>query len=164
MKRWLIAGVGNIFFGDDGFGVEVARRLASEALPDWVRVVDIGIRGIHLVYELIENGCEQAILIDAVSRGGAPGTVYVIELDLHDPARRGESIPDAHGMNPDAVLALLRSIDAPLPRMWLVGCEPARLEETMALSEPVRLAVDEAVKLIAGFLQTGRIGGVGMNR
>lgn len=89
MSRVLIAGVGNIFLGDDGFGVEVVQRLASETLPNWVRVLDVGIRGIHLAYELIENGYEKAILVDAVSRVGDPGTVYVIDLDLQALARQG---------------------------------------------------------------------------
>ena len=81
-QRVLIAGIGNIFLGDDGFGVEVAKRLASEALPDWVRVADFGIRGLHLAYELLDTAYETTILVDATPRGGAPGTVYLIEPDL----------------------------------------------------------------------------------
>jgi len=80
----LIAGVGNIFLGDDGFGVEVASRLASAQLPDWARVADYGIRGMHLAHDLA-GGYDSAILIDATPRGGAPGTLYVIEPDVPVP-------------------------------------------------------------------------------
>ena len=83
-SRMLVAGVGNIFLGDDGFGVEVARRLATEDLPEWVRVADYGISGMHLAYDLA-NGYETTILIDATARGDDPGTVYVIELDHSQP-------------------------------------------------------------------------------
>jgi hydrogenase maturation protease len=83
--RMLIAGVGNIFLGDDGFGVEVATRLATADLPDWVRVADYGISGMHLAYDLAE-GYESTILVDATPRGGEPGTVYVMELDAGVPS------------------------------------------------------------------------------
>src|SRR6516225_5315502 len=107
----LIAGVGNIFLGDDGFGVEVARRLAAAGLPDWVQVADYGISGMHLAYDLAD-GYETAILIDAAPRGGEPGTVTVLDVA----AERGRNAAagagalaasrlfDAHGMQPDVVL------------------------------------------------------------
>ena len=127
----LVAGVGNVFLGDDGFGVEVARRLATESLPDWVRVGDFGIRGVHLAYELLE-GYEAAILVDAAPRGEAPGTVYVIEPDLDgepDPAVEDGTgvLVDAHGMEPDAVFALLKALGGDIPKLLVVGCEPAEV-------------------------------------
>jgi hydrogenase maturation protease len=127
--------VGNVFLGDDGFGVEVARRLASETLPGWVRVGDFGIRGVHLAYELLE-GYEAAILVDASPRGEAPGTVYVIEPDLDGepaPAVQDGSgvLVDAHGMEPDAVFALLKALGGEIPKLVVVGCEPAEVSERM---------------------------------
>jgi hydrogenase maturation protease len=111
--RVLVAGVGNVFLGDDGFGVEVARRLAGEPLPGWVRVGDFGIRGVHLAYELLE-GYEAAILVDAAPRGEAPGTVYVIEPDLDgeppEAVQDGSGVlVDAHGMEPEAARGRLRA-------------------------------------------------------
>ena len=150
--RVLVAGVGNVFLGDDGFGVEVARRLADEALPGWVRVGDFGIRGVHLAYELLE-GYEAAILVDAAPRGEAPGTVYVIEPDLDgepDPAVAAGAgvLVDAHGMEPDAVFALLKALGGDIPRLLVVGCEPAEVSERMGLSPPVAGAVDQAVTVV----------------
>jgi hydrogenase maturation protease len=151
--RVLVAGVGNVFLGDDGFGVEVARRLAGETLPGWVRVGDFGIRGVHLAYELLE-GYEAAILVDAAPRGEAPGTVYVIEPDLDGqptgPLGAGEPgvLVDAHGMEPDAVFALLKALGGDIPRLLVVGCEPAEVSERMGLSPPVAGAVDQAVAVV----------------
>jgi hydrogenase maturation protease len=150
----LVAGVGNVFLGDDGFGVEVARRLAGEPLPPWVRVGDFGIRGVHLAYELLE-GYEAAILVDASPRGEPPGTVYVIEPDLDgqpDPGGAFQPEPgvmvDAHGMEPDAVFALLKALGGRIPRLLVVGCEPAEVTERMGLSPPVAGAVDQAVAVV----------------
>jgi hydrogenase maturation protease len=150
--RVLVAGVGNVFLGDDGFGVEVARRLAGEPLPGWVRVSDFGIRGVHLAYELLE-GYETAILVDAAPRGEVPGTVYVIEPDLDGRsaalARDGPGVlVDAHGMEPDAVFAVLKALGGDLPRLLVVGCEPAEVSEGMGLSPPVAGAVDRAVAVV----------------
>ncbi len=112
MTKILVAGIGNIFLSDDGFGVEVVRRLAGRDIPDGVKVADFGIRGIHLAYELLE-GYEKLILIDALSRGDPPGTIYTLEPD--DVAASG-AIPDAHGMEPLAVFAYLASIGgSPVP-------------------------------------------------
>lgn len=151
--RVLVACVGNIFLGDDGFGVEVARRLAGEGLPEWVRVEDFGIRGVHLAYEVLE-GYETLILVDAAPRGERPGTVYVIEPEI-DPeagAPGGDlahaAMMDAHGMQPDTVLALLDSLGGRAGRVLVVGCEPATVEEGIGLSEPVARAVDQAVHAI----------------
>jgi hydrogenase maturation protease len=148
----LVAGVGNVFLGDDGFGVEVARRLATAGLPGWVRVADFGIRGVHLAYELLE-GYEKAILVDATPRGEAPGTVYVIEPELDgqpDPAAQtGPGVLfDAHSMEPDAVFALLKALGGDLPKLLVVGCEPAEVSERMGLSRSVAGAVDHAVAVV----------------
>jgi hydrogenase maturation protease len=142
--RMLIAGVGNIFLGDDGFGAEVARRLASAGLPGWVQVADYGISGMHLAYDLAE-GYETAILIDAAPRGGSPGTVTVREVAPGTPA---PALFDAHGMQPDVVLGMLDMLGTACPRVLLVGCEPASAEPGMELSEPVAAAVDEAVRIV----------------
>jgi hydrogenase maturation protease len=150
----LIVGIGNVFLGDDGFGVEVVRRLASQPLPAGVRVADFGIRGLHLAFELLDHPDGTTILVDATPRGGAPGTVYLIEpdlgqlADLAGPGEGGSGMTDAHAMTPDAVFALLRSLGGTPGRVLIVGCEPLRCEEEMGLSPPVELAVGEAVKLI----------------
>ena len=150
--RMLVAGVGNIFLGDDGFGVEVANRLASAGLPDWVRVADYGISGMHLAYDLAE-GFETTILVDATPRGGDPGTVYVMELDPAAPSaapEQGRGIPllDGHGMQPDVVFGMLNLLGAEAGRVLLVGCEPASTDERIGLSKPVAGAVDEAVRIV----------------
>lgn len=155
--RVLVAGIGNIFLSDDGFGVEVARRLAAAPMPAGVKVADFGIRGMHLAYEL-GDGYDTAILVDAAPRGGAPGTVYVIEPDLSAAgpsaaAAAGESpLMDAHSMEPTAVLGLLRVLGGNVRRVLVVGCEPATVEEGMGLSEPVARAVDEAVRVVRGLV------------
>jgi hydrogenase maturation protease len=140
----LVAGVGNIFFGDDGFGVEVARRLQSVELPAGVRVADFGIRGVHLAYQLLD-GYDTLILVDAIARGEAPGTVSLIEPQAGGTA---DASMDAHGMDPAAVLALVRQLGGRLDRVLVVGCEPAEICERMGLSEPVARAVDEAARLV----------------
>ena len=141
-----VAGVGNIFCGDDGFGVEVARRMAGRALPEGMRVADYGIRSLHLAYELADRAHATAILVDAMPRGGPPGTLYVVEPD---PAAVEPAAPaDGHTISPDAVLALLRALGAVPRRLLVVGCEPQRLDEGIGLSPPVAAAVDEAIALI----------------
>jgi hydrogenase maturation protease len=145
----LIAGVGNIFLGDDGFGVEVAQRLAGRALPAGVHVADFGIRGVHLAYELVDKGYESTILVDATSRGGEPGTVYLIEPELDESDETaGTDMADAHEMDPRAVLGLVRTLGGTPGKILVVGCEPASIEEEMGLSEPVAAAVEEAITLI----------------
>jgi hydrogenase maturation protease len=141
--KLLVAGIGNIFFGDDGFGPEVARALAAAEPMDGVKVEDYGIRGLHLAYELLA-GYERAILIDAVSRGGAPGTLYVIEPEVRDSG----SAPDAHRMDLENVFALMRTLGGEPPALTLVGCEPSTADEGIGLSEPVRGAIAPAVQLI----------------
>jgi hydrogenase maturation protease len=145
-KRILIAGIGNIFLGDDGFGVEVVRRLRGERWPGTVDVVDFGVRGVHLAYELADGRYESAILVDAVPRGQAPGTLYVIEPDPADiPA---QAAADAHSLTPSAVLAWVERIGGERPRITIVGCEPDSVEESMDLSPPVAGAVEGAVEMV----------------
>jgi hydrogenase maturation protease len=161
-KRILIACIGNIFFGDDGFGVEVAQRLMSRKTgqyPQGVQVVDFGIRGIELAYTLLDD-YDTLVLVDAVPRGGTPGTVYLIEPDLSSigPAQgveAGRVAVDSHSMDPVKVLAFARTLGARPIRTLLVGCEPSVIgggegfeEMQMGLSEPVQAAVDEAIKMI----------------
>lgn len=153
--RILVAGVGNVFLGDDGFGVEVASRLAGEQLPEGVRAADFGIRGVHLAYELM-NGYDGVVLVDAVPRREEPGTLHVLEPDLDDlePASPDSAGPvmDAHGMAPDAVFALFRALGGSVRWSLVVGCEPVDCAERMGLSEPVAAAVDPAVELVRRLL------------
>ena len=159
-KGVLVAGVGNIFLGDDGFGVEVARRLARLEMPDGVAVGDYGISGMHLAYDLAD-GVDTAILVDAMPRGGEPGTVYVLEPQrsaradsppgADSPAGAGGAGPgffDAHGMQPDVVLGMLDTLGAQVGRVLIVGCEPASADYGIGLSEPVAAAVDDAVRVV----------------
>lgn len=146
--RILIAGIGNIFLGDDGFGVEVARRLAGRDLPETVRVVDFGIRGLDLVYAL-QDGYETTILVDAFPHGLTPGTVSVIEPDANEISASPGGLVEPHSMHPMNVLRMATAMHGPLKRVLLVGCEPATLggdEGHMGLSKPVEAAVEEAVK------------------
>ena len=150
--RILIAGIGNIFLGDDGFGSEVARRLAGKSFPDEVRVVDFGIRGFDLAYALMD-GYDVTIFIDATPRGGEPGTIYTIEPDLSElnGLDGQQMMVETHGMNPMKVLQLVKSMGGQFKRILLVGCEPAPLESEdghMGLSPPVERAVDEAIPLV----------------
>ena len=150
--RILIAGIGNIFLGDDAFGVEVVRRLSAHELPESVRVVDFGIRGYDLAFALLD-GYDTTILVDACPRGQAPGTLYLVEpeqLDSSSPEDQPSAV-EAHSMNPLNVLRLATSMGGPLKRVLLVGCEPGTLgpeEGQMGLSEPIEAVVDDAVKLI----------------
>jgi hydrogenase maturation protease len=151
----LIAGVGNIFLGDDGFGCVVAGRLAQRPQPDGARVIDFGVRGLDLAYALMD-GYDVTILIDTVQRGGAPGSLYVIEPDLdklsgpNEPGAQAMMV-EAHAMNPMRALDLARSMNGELKRVLLVGCEPATLgpeEGMMGLSVTVEAAVSGAVEMV----------------
>ena len=147
----LIAGIGNIFLGDDAFGVEVAQRLLARELPEGVRVVDFGIRGLDLAYALMD-GPETTILIDACPRDASPGTLYVVEPDLSslDAPANSQVALDAHSMNPMSVLCMAKSMGAPLKRILLLGCQPETLgpeEGQMELSARVQEAVEPAVRL-----------------
>ena len=149
--RMLIAGIGNIFLGDDGFGVEVANRLDSEELPDWVRVADYGISGMHLAYDLAE-GFETTILVDAAQRCETPGTLTVLEVRPEDRAdlasAGGPQLLNGHGMHPEVVLGVLDMLGAEPGRILVVACEPASAEPGMSLSAPVEAAVADAVALV----------------
>src|SRR5262245_46771443 len=155
--RVLVAGIGNVLLGDDGFGVEVARRLSRTPLPPDVEVMDAGIRALHLAYR-IADGCELLIAVDTVRRGGAPGTVYLIAPEVGDEALAGgggsgevpdrHGAPDGHGMDLESVFAVVRSLGAPLPQVLLVGCEPASVEERVGLSAAVARAVEPAMARI----------------
>ncbi len=149
----LVAGVGNIFLGDDGFGVEVARRLATLDLPATVAVGDYGISGMHLAYDLAD-GVEKAILIDAMPRGGEPGTVYVVEPE-RSVSTSGSDMPflDGHGMQPDVVLRMLETLGAQVSQVLIVGCEPESTDYGIGLSPPVQAAVDEAIKLVLKLIE-----------
>jgi hydrogenase maturation protease len=154
--RVLVAGIGNVFLADDGFGVAVADRLGRGRLPAGVDVVDYGIRGMDLAYALADY--DLAILVDVAPRGGVPGSLYVIEADLEDPG----VVPEAHGMDPVKVLALARAL-GPLPeRVLVVACEPRVVmtgeEEDIVveLSEPVRAAVEPAARLVLRLLEEHR--------
>lgn len=150
----LVAGIGNIFLGDDGFGVEVVKRLQGRQFPPEVKVVDFGIRGYDLAYALLEE-YEGAILIDACPRDDEPGTLYVIEPDLDSIEVNESSQPmfDAHGMNPTSVLRLAKSLGAAAlkKRIFVLGCEPATFgpdEGQLGLSPEVEAAVDGAIALL----------------
>jgi hydrogenase maturation protease len=149
----LVAGVGNIFLGDDGFGVEVVRRLQSRPLLAGVRVADFGIRGVHLAFELLERPEDTTVLVDLTPRGGEPGTIYLIEPDLETLGASATGPADAHSMTPEAVFGLLRSLGGTPRRVLIVGCEPLSTEEEMGLSPPVEGAVDEAVAMILAVLE-----------
>ena len=147
--RVLVAGIGNVFLGDDGFGVAVAQRMLERGVPAGVRVLDAGIRGFDLACALLE-GCDAAILIDAVQRGGPPGTLYVLEIEAEATAPAGPI--EAHGLVPHRVLALVCALGGSRPPLRLVGCEPASVgaDDDIApgLSAPVAAAVEPAVELV----------------
>ena len=151
----LVAGIGNIFLGDDAFGVEVVRRLGSRVLPQAVRVADFGIRGFDLAYAL-QDGYQTTILVDACPHGEAPGTLYVIEPDLEgldDPG--AQQAIEGHAMNPVSVLRMARAMNIEVKNVLLLGCEPETLggeEGQMGLSAPVEAAVEEAVNLMESLI------------
>jgi hydrogenase maturation protease len=151
LRKILVAGIGNIFLGDDGFGVEVARRLSDSEFPEGVKVRDFGIRGYDLAYALLE-GYGLTILVDAAPRGSPPGTLFVIEPEVNQNESQPHGVAlDAHAMNPVSVLRLAQSMGPVSGRILLVGCEPATLggeEGQMGLSETVAAAVHEAVVLV----------------
>ncbi|HEY2192866.1 MAG TPA: hydrogenase maturation protease [Actinomycetospora sp.] len=154
--RILVAGVGNVLCSDDGFGSEVAARLLARPgdVPADVEVVDVGIRGVHLAYRLLD-GYDVLLIVDTTHRDGPPGALYLLE---HDLAATADAALDPHGMSPDAVLALLdglardtgtgRGARDVVGRVLVLGCEPAELEPGIGLSTPVLAAVDEAVAAV----------------
>lgn len=144
----LIAGVGNIFLGDDAFGVEVLRQLSERALPENICIKDFGIRGFDLAYALMEEW-ELVILVDATQQGGKPGTLYMIE---HDPSTNTETDPQSfepHGMHPVRALDLVSTMGSQAPRTIVIGCEPEDLggeDGRMGLTPVVEAAVGEAME------------------
>jgi hydrogenase maturation protease len=150
----LVAGIGNIWWSDDGFGVEVASRLATAPIPAGARVVDFGIRGVHLAYELLE-GYDTLVLVDTVDLGEPPGTVAIVAPDPD--GRLDVPVVDPHAMSPQAVLATLDRLGGHIAQGYVVGCQPACLDEGIGLSPPVSAAVDGAValchELLADLLQ-----------
>jgi hydrogenase maturation protease len=149
--RTLVAGVGNVFQRDDAFGVEVIRLLADRPRPAGVEIADFGIRGIHLVYELL-NGCDLFVLVDAAQRGCEPGTVTVLEVESGDTAPRA-AVMDAHGLAPDEIFAMLASMGSRPGRSLVVACEPADVSAGMGLSEQVREALPQAVRAVEEILE-----------
>jgi hydrogenase maturation protease len=146
--RILIACIGNIFLGDDGFGPAVAQRLAQRALPVGVILKDLGIRALDLTYALLD-AYELVILVDACARGAAPGTLYLLEPDAIEYS--GHASMDAHSMSPAAALRIVKSMGGSSAKILVVGCEPADLgpeEGKLGLSDPVSAAVDQAIAMI----------------
>lgn len=162
MSRILIAGIGNIFLGDDAFGVEVVRRLAQRCLPEGVEVRDFGVRGLDLAYALLD-GWGAVILVDAVPRGGPPGTLYVIEpeLDESQPRPLADSGPmvfelQPHQLDPARVLQMVQAMGGRVGCLRLVGCEPAPLDSydvLSGLSAAVSAAIDPAVLLVESLVE-----------
>ena len=151
--KTLVAGIGNIFNGDDGFGSEVAQRLAGRPVPEGVHVEDYGIRGVHLAYELLE-GYDLVVLVDALPRGEEPGTLFVLEPDVDL-----EDVPplDSHQMDPRAVLGMVAELGGEIGRLLLVGCEPADTGDGIGLSPPVAAAVDTAARMVEELITTKEI-------
>ncbi|WP_314196207.1 hydrogenase maturation protease [uncultured Arthrobacter sp.] len=149
----LVAGVGNMFLHDDGFGPEVARHLAAQPQPldPGVRVVDYGIRGLHLAYDLMA-GVDVLVLVDTVPADGnsAPGSIRVLQVSAAD--LDGRAVLDPHGMGPAAVLGRLRSMGGILPATYVVGCVPADLSEGIGLSPAVAAAVPRAAAAVGSLL------------
>jgi hydrogenase maturation protease len=144
--RVLVAGIGNVFRTDDGFGCDVVRRLAAEACPDGVRVTDYGIRGLHLAYDLLDPW-DALVLVDALPDRGDVGSVAVIGVGPDD-VGQGRQV-DAHGMDPATVLASLSALGGSLPpRTVVVGCQVADTGDGMGLTPAVAAAVDEAVRVV----------------
>ena len=168
MNRVLVAGVGNVFLSDDGFGVEVARRLAGRDLPPGVEVADIGIRGMHLAYRLLD-GYRVLVLVDTVRQGHPPGTLSLLEHDLDGPSDEAARF-DAHGMEPGAVLTMLDQlahgvgVERPVDRVLVVGCEPASVDEGIGLSEPVAAVVDLVGDLLDEEVKDDQVAAGGRDR
>ena len=142
MSRVLVAAVGNVLRGDDGFGPAVAARLPP--LPEGAEVIETGIGGVALLQELLV-GCDSLILIDAVDRGAPPGTVFLIEPEVGE----AEHVPDLHLANPERVLTMAKALGCLPPRVLIVGCQPAGVDELdERLSPPVERAVEVAAKRV----------------
>jgi hydrogenase maturation protease len=146
----LVAGIGNIFLGDDGFGPEVLKHVMARLSGSGARCVDYGIRGMHLAYDLLDDW-DALVLVDAVPNRGSPGTLHVFEAD-HEMTSVTAGL-DAHSMDPAAVFASLRALGGGLPRTVVIGCEVDDVEDGIGLSDPVRDAVPEAVRTVESVVQ-----------
>jgi hydrogenase maturation protease len=158
-ERILVAGIGNIFFGDDAFGGEVIKELTRSQLPEKVDAKDFGIRGYDLAYAIMD-GYAATILVDITARGEPPGTLYLIELDQEKIANVEASIPDGHSLGPVQVLRLVQSLGGQITTLYLVACEPAVLETEdghIGLTEQVQAAVPEAVQMIQRLIDRLRL-------
>ena len=158
--RILVAGIGNIFFGDDAFGVEVAGLLRDRRMPDGVRVVDFGIRGLHLAYELLD-GFDLLVLVDAMPLGAAPGTVVLFEPDAPTASAAPDPTQpsvDAHAISPAVVLGTLEHLGGSVDRVVVVGCQPAVVDQGIGLSAEVVAALIPAVELIDEVIADARAG------
>lgn len=156
----LVAGIGNIFLGDDAFGVEVVKELRQRPLPADVCVADFGIRSYDLAYALLD-GYYATILIDATTRGQAPGTLYLIEPNLNELDQLASPLVDSHSMNPVTVLQLVNAFGGRPQHLYLVGCEPetfAMEEEAIGLSETLRRAIPHAIAMIETLVTELRVG------
>jgi hydrogenase maturation protease len=145
----LVAGIGNIFLGDDGFGPEVIRHVPALLAYPRVRLTDYGIRGIHLAYDLLD-GWQALVLIDALPSRGSPGALHIFEAD-HQTLTAATGL-DAHAMDPAAVFASLNALGGNPPYTVVIGCEVDRTEEGIGLSERVKAAVPQAVQAIEDVL------------
>jgi hydrogenase maturation protease len=165
LPRILVAGIGNIFLGDDAFGVEVVRKLVERAWPENVSVVDFGIRGFDLTMALLEE-IDLVILVDAAPRGGQPGSLYVIEPDAgeRDNLTADEPLLDPHSLDPVKVLRMVKTMGGGPRRVFVVGCEPENVgsdldwDVTPGLSEPVQQALDRAVELVESLIRDAHLG------
>lgn len=157
-KRILVAGIGNIFLGDDAFGCEVVKQLLMHQLPPEVHIEDFGIRSLDLAFALLDN-YDATILVDTVCRKSTPGTLYTIEPDLHELEEMAAASPliETHGMDPAKVLALVKSMGGNFGRILLVGCEPQEIEADedgrVGLSEPVSAAVSIAATVVESLIK-----------
>jgi hydrogenase maturation protease len=156
MNRVLVAGVGNIFMGDDAFGVEVVRELLRRPRPPHVTVRDFGTRGLELAHTLVD-GFDALLLVDTVQRGHVPGTLTVLDPDFLPREQPTQDLLGAgHGVDPCRVFGLVRALGGTVPRTRLLGCEPLAFgsddEPMLELSPPVRQAVARALPLVEQLL------------
>ena len=155
MKRILIAGIGNIFLGDDAFGVEVVRELSNHTQPPEVEVIDFGIRGYDLACALAD-GYDAAILVDTAPRGEAPGTLYLVEPGIANSGHSARASIDPHSLDPIRVIQTAEALGGHPAQLYLVGCEPKELHPAdgdAALSSVVQAAVPKAVEMIQSLVQ-----------
>jgi hydrogenase maturation protease len=146
--RILVAGVGNVFHGDAGFGVEVARRLERHPLPEGITVADVGLRSLHLAYAMLDRP-DLLVVIDAVRRGGPPGTIYLMDAtEMASSSPR--DVPETRGVSMTTVVTAIWTLGGKAPPILLVGCEPEFVGERMGLSAAVKNALPKAEDLIHG--------------